>query len=147
MESNKCSKSSNVIKRSRVLTISFFFLEKRYFTTISMGACVSFLDNEPICSKKKKKRKKNSVESSSLWHAKSNLDHGRRTFLRDSWEEPRRGLCGSVGTMYTFHCNYFALTNSPSVNEKGLLMLSWKRTGYRNGKGLSSLLMKTRFPH
>lgn len=45
---------------------------------------VSFLDNEPICSKKKKKRKKNSVESSSLWHAKSNLDHGRRTFLRDS---------------------------------------------------------------
>lgn len=33
----------------------------------------------------------------------------------------RRGLCGSGGTMYTFHCNYFALTNSPSVNEKGLL--------------------------
>lgn len=43
---------------------------------------VSFLDNEAIWSKKK--RKKNSVESSSLWHAKSNLDHGRRTFLRDS---------------------------------------------------------------
>lgn len=35
-----------------------FFLEKRYFTTISMGACVSFLDNEPICSKKKKKERK-----------------------------------------------------------------------------------------
>lgn len=120
MESNKCSKFSNAVKRSRVLTISFFFRKKKKdILSRFPWMRVSFLDNEPICSKKK--RKKNSVESSSLWHAKSNLDHGRRTFLRDSWEEPRRGLCGSGGTMYTFHCNYFALTNSPSVNEKGLL--------------------------
>lgn len=123
MESNKCSKFSNAVKRSRVLTISFFFRKKKkkIFYHDFHGCVFRFSITNRSVRKKKKKRKKNSVESSSLWHAKSNLDHGRRTFLRDSWEEPRRGLCGSGGTMYTFHCNYFALTNSPSVNEKGLL--------------------------
>lgn len=95
MESNKCSKFSNAVKRSRVLTISFFFRKKKKDILPRFSWMrVSFLDNEPICSKKKKKKEKfrrivfvmaREVESGSR---KKDLPQGlvRRAAKRLVWE-------------------------------------------------------------
>lgn len=94
MESNKCSKFSNAVKRSRVLTISFFFRKKKKdILSRFPWMRISFLDNEPICSKKKKKEKfrrivfvmAREVESGSR---KKDLPQGlvRRAAKRLVWE-------------------------------------------------------------
>lgn len=95
MESNKCSKFSNAVKRSRVLTISFLFRKKKKIFYHDFHGCVfRFSITSRSVRKKKKKKEKfrrivfvmaREVESGSR---KKDLPQGlvRRAAKRLVWE-------------------------------------------------------------
>lgn len=93
MESNKCSKFSNAVKRSRVLTISFLFRKKKKIFYHDFHGCVFRFSITSRSVRKKKKEKfrrivfvmAREVESGSR---KKDLPQGlvRRAAKRLVWE-------------------------------------------------------------